>query len=202
MIIFFTDIKDSLYRCEVENVIEQLCSKMGPEETENTCKAKQPAQDSDLNDEDTAVLNIGTNIPEDFDDDEHNAAQFATAGTDTPPPARPFRRSPLSAFTIRRFGLAGFDEPTGHEHRIDPPVNLERFYGVDDDDLSIITFSTNDGNSDAGLGDANGSSGNAEDDDDFEPAGTDGADIDDEDDDDDDDDDSEDDGFITQADEF
>ena len=124
MIIFFTDIKGSLYRSEVENVIEQLCSKMGPEENELTCTAKQPAQDSDLNDDDTSALNIGTNIPEHFADDEHDAAQFA-AGTDAPPPARPFRRSPLSAFTIRRFGLAGFDEPTGHEHRIDPPANLE-----------------------------------------------------------------------------
>ena len=123
MIIFFTDIKGSLYRSEVENVIEQLCAKTGPAETEDNCKAKQPAQDDDLNDDDTAQLNIGTNIPACFDVDEHDAAQFAP-GTDTPPPARPFRRSPLSAFTIRRFGLAGFDEPTGHEHRIDPSVRL------------------------------------------------------------------------------
>ena len=44
MIIFFADIKGSLYRNEVENAIEQLCSKMGPVETEDDCKAKQPAQ--------------------------------------------------------------------------------------------------------------------------------------------------------------
>ena len=123
MIIFFTDIKGSLYRSEVENVIEQLCAKMGPEETEHTCTAKQPAQDSEDNDEDIDILNIGTNMPEHFDADEHDEVQFA-AGTDTPPPVRPFRRSSLSAFTIRRFGLAGFDEPTGHEHRIDPSVRL------------------------------------------------------------------------------
>jgi len=37
MIIFFTDIKGSLHRSEVENIIEQMCAKMGPEETEATC---------------------------------------------------------------------------------------------------------------------------------------------------------------------
>ena len=52
MIIFFTDIKGSLYRSEVENVIEQLCSKMGPVETKDGCKAKQPAQNDDLSDDD------------------------------------------------------------------------------------------------------------------------------------------------------
>ena len=148
MIIFFTDIKGSLYRSEIENVIDQLCSKMGPQENEDTCNAKQPAADSDLNDdENDSHLNIGTNVPEHFTDDEHETAQFAE-GTDAPPPTRPFRRPPLSAFTIRRFGLAGFDEPVGLVHRIDPPVNLEEFYGFHADDLSIVSFSTNDGNSD------------------------------------------------------
>ena len=118
--------------------------------------------------------------------DEHDAVQFA-AGTDTPPPVRPFRRSPLSAFTIRRFDLAGFDEPTRlHEHRMDPPVNLELFYGVDDDDSSITTFSTNDGNSnrDDDIDDDNDSVINADDDGEFVPPdATDGDEIDDEDDD-------------------
>ena len=178
---------------------------MGPEETELTCKAKQPAVDSEVNDEDGDILDIGTNMPEHFDADEHDAVQFA-AGTDTPPPVRPFRRSPLSAFTIRRFDLAGFDEPARlHEHRMDPPVNLELFYGVDDDDSSITTFSTNDGNSNRGddIDDDNDSVINADDDGEFvPPEPTDGDEIDDEDDDSDDDDDDDGSGVIALEDEF
>ena len=64
MLIFFTDIKGSLYRNEVENVIDQLCSKMGPVETEDDCKSKQPAQDSELNDDDDNHHNIDNNRPE------------------------------------------------------------------------------------------------------------------------------------------
>ena len=144
-------------------------------------------------------------MPEHFDADEHGAVQFA-AGTDTPPPVRPFRRSPLSAFTIRRFDLAGFDEPTRlHEHRMDPPVNLELFYGVDDDDSSITTFSTNDGNSirHDDIDDDNDSMDNADDDGEFVPPGaTDDDETDDEDDDDGDDDDDDGDGAIALEDEF
>ena len=127
------------------------------------------------------------------------------AGTDTPPPVRPFRRSPLSAFTIRRFDLAGFDEPTRlHEHRMDPPVNLDYYYGVDDDESSITTFSTNDGNSNRG-DDIDDSDSVIDDDDDGEfvpPEPTDGDDIDDEDDDYDDDDDHDGSGVIALEDEF
>jgi len=144
-------------------------------------------------------------MPEHFDGDEHDQVQFA-AGTDTPPPVRPFRRAPLFSFTIRRFDLAvaGFDEPTGHEHRMDPPVNLELFYGVDDGDLSITTFSTNDGNSigHADIDDDNDSIDNPDDDDEFAPDATDDDEIDDEDDDDDDDDDDDGDGAIALEDEF
>ena len=161
--------------------------------------------DSEDNDEDVDILNIETNMPEHFDADEHGAVQFA-AGTDTPPPVRPFRRSPLSEFTIRRFDLAGFDEPARlHEHRMDPPVNLELFYGVDDDDSSITTFSTNDGNSNRGddIDDDNDSVINADDDGEFVPPEfTDGGAIDDEDDDCDDDDGDGGSGVIALEDEF
>ena len=156
-------------------------------------------------DDDTVQLNIDTNRPELFDDDEHDAAHFAP-GTETPPPTRPFRRSPLSAFTIHRFGLAGFDEPTENEHRIAPPVNLDQFYGADDDDLSILTFSTNDGYSDghAELDDdaIDAFISSDERDDDYEPGNDDDDEIDDEDDDDDDDDNDNDDGFIARGGEF
>ena len=123
-----------------------------------------------MDDDDNAQLNVDDNRPEHFDDDEHDAAHFAP-GTETPPRVRPFRRSPLSAFTIRIFGLTGFDEPTVNDHRIDPPVNLDQFYGVDDDEVRIITFSTNDGNSDghAELDDAIDALSGDEDDDDYEP---------------------------------
>ena len=204
IMIFFTDQKGSLYRSEIENIIDQMVTKMGPEETELTCKEKQPLVDSEVNDEDGNVLDIGTNMPEHFDDDEHDAVQFAP-GTDTPPPARPFRRSPLSAFTIRRFDLVGFDEPTRpHEHRMDPPVDLDYNYGVDDDESSISTFSTTDGNSDLG-DDIDDSDSVIDDDDDDEfvaPERTDGDDIDDEDDDFDDDDDHDGSGVIALEDEF
>ena len=70
----FDDIKGSLYRSEVENVIEQLCSKMGPVVTEDGCEAKQPAQNDELNDDDDGQLNISDNPSEQFDDDEHDAA--------------------------------------------------------------------------------------------------------------------------------
>ena len=204
IMIFFTDQKGSLYRSEIENIIDQMVTKMGPEETELTCKEKQPLVDSEVNDEDGDVLDIGTNMPEHFDDDEHDAVQFAP-GTDTPPPARPFRRSPLSAFTIRRFDLVGFDEPTRpHEHRMDPPVDLDYNYGVDDDESSISTFSTTDGNSDLG-DDIDDSDSVIDDDDDDEFVAaerTDGDDIDDEDDDFDDDDDHDGSGVIALEDEF
>ena len=58
IMIFFTDQKGSLYRSEIENIIEQMITKMGPEETELTCKAKQPAVDSEANDEDGDILDI------------------------------------------------------------------------------------------------------------------------------------------------
>ena len=70
IMIFFTDQKGSLYRSEIENIIDQMVTKMGPEETELTCKEKQPLVDSEVNDEDGNVLDIGTNMPEHFDDDE------------------------------------------------------------------------------------------------------------------------------------
>ena len=150
-----------------------------------------------MNDDDNGQLNIGNNRPEQFDDDEHDAAHFAT-GTETPSPVRRFRRPPLSAFTIRRFELVGFDQPTANDHRIDAPVDLDQFYGDDDDEVSIIMFSTNGGNSDghAELDDAIDALSGDADDDGYEP-GEDGddelrdADDDADHDDDDDDDDNE-----------
>ena len=66
---------------------------------------------------------------------------------------------------------------------MDPPVNLDYYYGVDDDESSISTFSTTDGNSDLGDGIDDSDSVIADDDDDefVAPEPTDGDDIDDED---------------------
>ena len=184
MLIFFSDIKGALFRSDVEDVIAQLTSKMGPVVAEDDCKAKQPEPDEhylnhDINDD----LEIGGNDAEQFANTEYDAAHFAS-GTEIPPPVRPFRRPPLSSFTIRKFGLVGFDEPKVNDHHIDPPVNLEEFYGDDDDDdKSTVTFSTNDGHTttgdaddDSNEGDDDGDDGNGE-----YVDGIDGGDIDDED---------------------
>ena len=45
MLIFFSDIKGALFRSDVEDVIAQLTSKMGPVVAEDDCKAKQPEPD-------------------------------------------------------------------------------------------------------------------------------------------------------------
>ena len=76
--------------------------------------------------------------------------------------------------------------------------------GVDDGDLSITTFSTNDGSSigHADIDDADDSISNPDDDDEFVPGATDDDDIDDEDNDDDDDDGDDDERFVAQEDEY
>ena len=142
MLIFFADIKGSLFRSDVEDNINQEAMKMGPVVTYGDCAEKQEAREQPNADRQEGVLehalDIGTT--ETFDVQEHPQVGFAN-GTEPPPLTTPFQRPPISNFT--RTHLMHADDDDSVHLYLDPEPDLALNY--DDNDSDADSFSTTGG---------------------------------------------------------